>query len=259
MMNKVVNVYNNAISEEERCKKQSYFMEFYLTKLYLDKVIKKRSKVIELGCGTGYYAMEFHDKCAQYVGLDIVPKHIEALNAKAKKLNISNIVGVVGDATDVHFEDNSFDVVLLLGPMYHLDKKSREKALMEAKRICKPNGVIAWAYLNKVAVFSGLVSTYEYRENISRDILTDIIDKGQDREGVFFYTTPEEQVALAHKYNFQIWKHIGLDGVGSHAKPVKMMTNRDYKLWAEFVEKTCELQSSLGANDHALIITKNIK
>ena len=258
-MNKVVNVYNNAISEEERSKKQSYFMEFYLTKKYLEKIIKKTSKVIELGCGTGYYAMHFADKCKQYIGLDIVPKHIDELNKKIKRKNIQNVTGVVGDSTDVHFENNSFDVVLLLGPMYHLDKKSREKTLLEAKRICKPNGFVVWAYLNKVAVFSGLVATYEFRETISKDIVAHIVDKGQDKEGIFFYSTPEEQFALAKKYKFEVLKHIGLDGVGSHSKVVKSMNGRDFKLWAEFVEKTCELQSSIGANDHALIITRNVK
>ena len=258
-MNKVVNLYNTAVSEEERSKKQSYFMEFYLTTKYLEKIIKKTSRVIEIGCGTGYYAMQMHDKCKQYIGLDIVPKHIDALNAKCKKHNIRNVTGVVGDALDVHFDDNSFDVVLLLGPMYHLDKRSREKAINEAKRICKPGGYVVWSYINKVSVFSGLIGTYEYREQISKDILNNIIDKGQDKEGIFYYTTPEEQVAVATKHNLQVVKHIGLDGVGSHSKPVKSMSARDYKLWAEFVEKTCELQSSLGANDHALIITKNMK
>ena len=257
-MNKVINVYN-AISEEDRSKKQSYFMEFYLTEKYLSKIIKKTSKVIELGCGTGYYAMKFHDKCKQYIGLDIVPNHINTLNKKIKKANIKNVAGVVGDATKVAFEENSFDVVLLLGPMYHLDKKSREKALSEAKRICKPGGHIVWAYLNKVAVFSGLVSTYEFREQISKEVLTQIIDKGQDSDGVFFYSTPEEQVTLARKFNLPVVKHIGLDGVGSHSKVVKSMTARDFKLWAAFVENTCELQSSIGANDHGLIITKNEK
>lgn len=258
-MNKVVNLYSNAISEEDRSKKQSYFMEFYLTTKYLDKVIKKTSRVIEIGCGTGFYAMEFHDKCKQYIGLDIVPKHIDTLNAKIKKNNIKNVVGVVGDATDVHFDDNVFDVVLLLGPMYHMDKKSRDKAFKEAKRICKTNGVIVWSYLNKVAVFSGLIGTYEYREQISKDILNNIIDKGQDKEGIFYYSTPEEQEAVAGKHNLQVIKHIGLDGVGSHSKPVKSMNSRDFRLWAEFVEKTCELTSSIGANDHALIIAKNLK
>jgi ubiquinone/menaquinone biosynthesis C-methylase UbiE len=258
-MNKVVNLYSNSISEEDRSKKQSYFMEFYLTTKYVEKLLKKTSKVLEVGCGTGFYAMEFHDKCKQYVGLDIVPKHIEAVNAKAKKKNIKNVTGVVGDATDIHFDDNSFDVVLILGPMYHLDKKAREKALKEAKRVCKPNGAIVWSYINKVAVFSGLIGTYEYREQISKDILANIIDKGQDKEGIFFYSTPEEQAAMAEKHNLPIVKHIGLDGVGSHAKPIKSMNSRDFKLWAEFVEKTCELTSSLGANDHALIISKNLK
>ena len=258
-MNKVVEVYSTHISEEDRSKKQSYFMEFYLTEKYLSKVIKKTSKVLEVGCATGYYAMQFHDKCKQYIGLDIVPKYINDLNNKVKKKGIKNVTGVVGDATDVHFENNSFDVVLLLGPIYHLDKKAREKALLEAKRVCKPNGVIVWAYLNKVSVFSGLVATYEYREVISKEILAQIIDKGQDKDGIFFYSTPEDQVALSGKYNLEILKHIGLDGVGSHSKVVKSMTSRDFKLWAEFVEKTCEIPSSIGANDHALLITRNLK
>ena len=57
----------------------------------------------------------------------------------------------------------------------------------------------------------------------------------------------------------EVLKHIGLDGVGSHSKVVKSMTARDFKLWAEFVEKTCELASSIGANDHALLNTRNLK
>ena len=55
--------------------------------------------MIELGCGTGYYAMYFSDKCKEYIGVDITPENIELLSKKAKAQGLKNVTGKVGDAT----------------------------------------------------------------------------------------------------------------------------------------------------------------
>ena len=52
-------------------------LEFHYTKKHLEGFVKPDDKVLEVGCGTGYYGLYFADKCSAYHGIDIVPIHIE--------------------------------------------------------------------------------------------------------------------------------------------------------------------------------------
>ena len=52
-----------------------------------------------------------------------------------------------------HFKDGTFDITLVLGPMYHLyDKEDVHKALKEAVRVTKENGIIFVAFLSVYAI-----------------------------------------------------------------------------------------------------------
>jgi len=64
----------------------------------------------------------------------------------------------VGDATELKEEKDQYDIALLLGPLYHLTHRDlRLKALMEAKRVLKPNGVLICAVISRYAsLFDGL-------------------------------------------------------------------------------------------------------
>ena len=57
------------------------------------------SAVIELGCGTGYYAIQFAGTCQEYLGVDITPENIALFEKNAKKHRLKNARGQVGDAT----------------------------------------------------------------------------------------------------------------------------------------------------------------
>ena len=43
-------------------------LEFYYTNQHLDGYITKKDKILEIGCGTGYYGLYYSDKCKEYVG-----------------------------------------------------------------------------------------------------------------------------------------------------------------------------------------------
>ncbi|GFI47433.1 putative methyltransferase YcgJ [Lachnospiraceae bacterium] len=105
--------------EEYRATASRYSgLEFHYTKRHISEYIGLSSSVIELGCGTGYYAMYFSGKCKEYIGIDITPENIALLNKKAQAQGLDNVEGIVGDVEDI--PDNCFDVVLCLGPVYHL-------------------------------------------------------------------------------------------------------------------------------------------
>lgn len=114
--------YTHKVGEDNRATaSRSTSIEFHYTKIILDKFIRKDSRILEVGCGTGYYGMYYADKCKEYVGVDLFPHHIEIFQQKIHESKKNNLSCVVGDATNLEgIENNSFDVVLCLGPMYHL-------------------------------------------------------------------------------------------------------------------------------------------
>ncbi|MBK8551583.1 MAG: class I SAM-dependent methyltransferase [Ignavibacteria bacterium] len=85
-----------------------------------------------------------------------------------------------GDATDLKFEDAQFDLVLLLGPLYHLTgKEERLKALSEAKRVLKPDGILLAAVISRYAsLFDGfkrdLINDDQFEKLLINDLKTGV-------------------------------------------------------------------------------------
>ena len=99
----------------------------------LDKIIPKRGKILDIGCGSGHYAEVLNDR--EWYGVDISPESIKTAKKFYKKAK-------VGDITKhIPFSDNSFDYVLALSTFHHIHKGIPE-ALKEIKRVLKPNGEI---------------------------------------------------------------------------------------------------------------------
>src|SRR4029079_14002228 len=68
----------------------------------------------------------------------------------------------VGDARALPLSDASADAVLLIGPLYHLPERAdRLRALVEARRVCRPGGVIIAAAISRFAsMLDGLRGGY---------------------------------------------------------------------------------------------------
>src|SRR4029079_9566439 len=84
----------------------------------------------------------------------------------------------VGDARSLSADDASVDVVLLLGPMYHLQElDDRLAALREAARVVKPGGLIAVAAINRFAsLFDGLAREFSFDDDFKRVVERDLAD-----------------------------------------------------------------------------------
>jgi len=83
--------YTNRAGEDNRAtSSRSASIEFHFTKKILNKYISKDNRVLEVGCGTGYYGMYFADKCKEYVGIDLFPNHIEVFQRKIHESGIRN-------------------------------------------------------------------------------------------------------------------------------------------------------------------------
>lgn len=85
--------------------------------------------------------------------VELADKNVEEFRKKIT--GSSNIDLRQGNALDLScFEDESFDVVLLFGPLYHLhDASDRNTVIREAKRVLKKDGTLFVAYLLRQKIF----------------------------------------------------------------------------------------------------------
>lgn len=110
---------------------------------FVDRLqLKPGMNVLDIACGTGNQSLPAARKGAHVIGVDIASNLIEQARARAAAENLP-IKFVEGDAEDLPFPDNSFDVVFsMFGAMF---APRPERVAAEMKRVCKPGGLIAMA------------------------------------------------------------------------------------------------------------------
>jgi ubiquinone/menaquinone biosynthesis C-methylase UbiE len=98
-------------------------------------------RVFDICCGTGSVVLAFAEKYAdiQAIGYDFSPGMLH----KAKEKDVAGkIVLVNGDAAYLSFADDCFDVVCCSHALYELKGRMRTDALLEMKRVVKPEGQV---------------------------------------------------------------------------------------------------------------------
>ncbi len=187
----VIDYYNNFL-EKDRLKTTYGKLEFaHMTELLMRYFPKAPSKICDIGGATGDYAFYFAKQGYEVHLLDIVPRHIDQAKERAQFENyIDTNNFIVGDALDLPYDDNSFDALFLSGPLYHLPKRNdRMKALNEAKRVLKPNGIMAAYAIGRYATMFYGVSTGKIFERgfikmLEKEIETGFRYKYSDDSGV---------------------------------------------------------------------------
>ncbi len=114
--------------------------------------------------------------------LDAVPLHVDQAREVSSRQPDHPFTAVVGDARELPYEDQSADAVVLFGPLYHLtERDDRLRALAEARRVLRPDGVVLAAAISRFASLSdglkyGLLEDPAFVQIVSRDL-----DEGQHR------------------------------------------------------------------------------
>lgn len=131
--------------------KDQKFRDYILS--FLD--IKKNSKVLDVGCGTGTFAIMIAKKAKKVVGIDASKAMINTAKKKSKELG--NVEFIEAIAEDLPFDDNSFDIVLSSMTLHHLPSKDKIIALKEMKRVLKPKGQFLLVDFGKSECFKGKI------------------------------------------------------------------------------------------------------
>ncbi len=123
------------------------------------------ARILDVGGGPGAHARWLTADGYSVHVVDPIPRHID----QAKQ---TGATAELGDARRLTAADASFDVVLLLGPLYHLlERTDREQALAEAYRVLKPGGVLAAAGINRYSsLFEHAAFAHLHKEALQRSI-----------------------------------------------------------------------------------------
>ena len=154
MKNHVIESYENYKEEDRLTTNNARKIEFINTVRILGEHIKKKSKILDCAAGTGVYAFYFAEQGHDVTATDITPRHIDIINKNLSDKQY-NMKTAVMDAVDLSvFDDDTFDVVLNMGPFYHLiTEEQRNKCISECIRVLKKNGILVTAYIPRFYVF----------------------------------------------------------------------------------------------------------
>ena len=128
--------------------------EFRTTLRAMREFIPPRSRILDVGGGPGRYSIELAKAGHRVTLLDLSSRSVEMARQKARELNVHIYEFVHGDALDLsRFPDEAFDVVLLMGPLYHLvEAQDRDRAIREALRVLTPGGFLFASFITRYAV-----------------------------------------------------------------------------------------------------------
>ena len=138
-------------SEENRLELGLGPLEFERNKELIQRFLPKKGVIIDVGGGPGIYSEWLAGLGYEVYLVDPVENHIKQANkrsAKAKK----SFKSILGESRKLELPDNYADVVILHGPLYHLQlKEDRVKSITEAGRVLKPNGIVLGFAINHSA------------------------------------------------------------------------------------------------------------
>ena len=132
---KYLKEFYETIDENSRLDSRYGNIEYVTTMKYIEKYLKPGDRIIEIGAGTGRYSHTFARRGFSIDAVELLEHNIDIF--KANTTENENIIITQGNAVDLSgFESESYDITLLLGPMYHLfTEEEKLKALSEALRV----------------------------------------------------------------------------------------------------------------------------
>lgn len=254
----LINSFYDGYREDMRLEKSRHGQLEYLTTMhYINKMTAANSLVLEIGAGTGRYSIALAKKGYSVTAIELADKNLEILEENAK--GIKNLHRYQGDALDLgRFDDNSFDLTLVLGPMYHLyTKEDMSKALNEALRVTKPDGIIMTAFLSIHAIMHDNYLQGNFVEGLKENFTKDFKVK-HFTEQLFTGFYIDEFEALFDTLQVKHITTIATDSILELAEMTKnfAMSDEDFELFTKYHLHNCERREYLGSSSHLLHICK---
>ena len=246
-------------SEEDRLASKHGSVEFLTTMRYIEKYLKPGDRIIEIGAATGRYSHALAQKGYKVDAVELVPHNIDIFRSKITP--DETITVTQGDARDLSsFADETYDLTLLLGPLYHMFTiEDKRQTISEALRVTKSGGVIFAAYCMSDA------SLMEGGFRNKRWNMADFINKGfinaetfetrSAPELVFEIVRKEQIDTVMAVFDVERLHFIATDLYTNHMREaIDAMDEETYELYLRYHFSICERPDMIGLTHHSLDI-----
>ena len=259
-------LYYNKFNEEKRLNSRHGQVEFitsmkyihkYLELLLEDKTNKQEIKVLDIGAGTGRYSIPLAEEGYDVTAVELVKHNLGRLKQKSDKVKAYQ-----GNAMKLRrFEDESFDLTLVFGPMYHLlEKEEKIRALQEAKRVTKKNGFILVAYImNEFSVITYAFKERHIKEAMEKGMLDENFHCTKTANDLYSMVRLEDLEELNQIVGLKRKQIIAADGAANYMRPfLNALDEEEFQYFIEYHLSTCERADLMGATGHVVDILENI-
>ena len=223
---------------------------------------KAPATILDIGGGMGIYSFYLAQKGYSVYLIDPVAFNIEEAKKTGENQKDFPLAGFqVGDARKIEMPDNSADVVLFFGPLYHLDEKSRQIALLEAYRVLKPNGMIFAQGVSKFCTlfngyFDGKIKDQRMVQEVKNTLKTNDFEY---KSGLFFTHTALELKNEIEEAGFSQVETLAIEGLGKWIDDEYWEDEKLREELLEFLEITQKESSIIGVSSHIMAIGQKNK
>jgi len=262
--NAVGDYYNSDVMIEWM-RLENHPIEFEINKRFISRYIKSGHKVLDIGGGPGRYSLYTAQQGCDVTLFDLAQVHIDFANKKAQELNL-NINAICGDARyiDTIIKDK-FDVVLLMGPLYHItDEKERIQTVEAALKLLKTGGVLFTHFISSyAAVLDFLVHAPETILDKNSEKWYRIFERNESFSGVAFtenhFIQPQDVAPFMAQFPLEKLHLLGSQGFLSLRENELMAQPQEvFHAWVDLAAKTCEREEFFSLAHHFLHIGRKI-
>ena len=260
-MNEIEAFYNK-YNEEKRLLRPYGRVEYLTTMKYIHEEIGGRNnlEIMDLGCATGRYSLPLAEEGHRITAVDLVNYHLGILRQKAERQGITNITVKKGDALNLSkFPENRYDIILCLGPMYHVfSEEDKVRVLQECRRLLKPEGTLFTAYcMNEFGVILYAFREGQLKKSLENGKLDESFHIRNDISDLFSFDRLEDIDRYNEKAGLVRKKIISSDGPANYMR--ELITAMDEETFEGFMRyhlSSCERPELLGAGNHTLDILR---
>jgi len=241
--------------EEGRLGNRHGTVEYATTMHYILRYLAPGMKVLEIGAATGRYSHAIARMGYEVDAVELLEHHVRQFRENTQpgeKVTIRQ-----GNALDLKdFEDQTYDVTLLLGPMYHLfTPQDQRQAIAEAIRVTKKGGIVFAAYCNNDATIVQYVfQKGKYHDPKYQALIDPVTFKASSSpDEVFVLYRKEEIDALMEGFPVTRLHYLGTDMAANFIR--QSVDEMDDWLFDRFLAYTltiCERPDMVGATHHVL-------
>ncbi len=254
-------LYYNKFNEEKRLDSRHGQVEFITSMKYIHKYLKQLEqekpkaeiRILDVGAATGRYSVPLAEEGYDVTAVELVKHNLARLKAKG-----SAVKAYQGNAMKLkRFEDNSFDVVLVFGPMYHLHEKEEKcQALSEAKRVTRPGGMIFVAYImNEYSVITYAIKEKHIKEGVEQGMLDETFHCTKSANELYSFVRTEDIEDFNQEIGLRRLQIIAADGASNYIRPyLNALDETEFKYFIDYHLATCERADLLGASGHLVDI-----